>query len=256
MVKILAFHSSRGGTGKSLIASNLAAILAEKGSNVALLDFDFRAPSLATIFKADESRRYWLDSFLEGECKIEETLLDITERYGTKGQFLIGLADPRVEAMSRIAGMDRRWQARALRRTLSLRTELGTEFVLLDTSPGVEYSSVNAIVSSDLSVLVSTMDLLDLEGAQRIIRDLYDAFEKKTMILINKAMPHELASDEGRQRILKGLVERFSQPLLAVIPCYCDLLLFSRSTPFALEHPDHPFSRALRAVAKKLEEAA
>jgi len=255
VVKILAFHSSRGGTGKSLIASNLAAILAEKGRSVALLDFNFRAPSLATIFNVDESRSYWLDSFLAGECGIEETLVDITERYGTRGRFLIGLADPRIEAMSRIASVDRRWQTRALRRILSLRKELDVEFIFLDTSPGVEYSSVNAIASSDLSILVSTMDLLDLEGAQRIIRDLYDAFEKKTLILINKAMPHELASDEGRKRLLQELAERFSQPILAVIPCYCDLLLSNRSTLFALEHPDHPFSGVLREVAKKLEES-
>ncbi len=50
MTKTLAFHSSRGGTGKTVIATNLATIWAKKGLKIALLDLDFRAPSLAGTF--------------------------------------------------------------------------------------------------------------------------------------------------------------------------------------------------------------
>ncbi len=259
MAKVIAFHSSRGGTGKTLIASNLAFIIAKRGRDVALLDLDFRAPSLATVFGVDEARKYWMNDLLDGRCRVGEVLVDLTDRYETKGRLLIGPADPRMEAMSRAARRDRRWQTRALRRLLAMRDELddrlGSELILLDTSPGVEYSSVNAIVGSDLSILVSTMDLLDLEGAQRMIRDLYRVFERRVMVLINKAVPHELSSDEGRRRLLQELAERFTVPLLAVIPCYCDILLSSRSTLFALDHPNHPFSRALGEIAKRLEGA-
>lgn len=49
--KTIAIHSSRGGTGKSVIATNLAIILARRGLNVALLDLDFRAPSRRQFFR-------------------------------------------------------------------------------------------------------------------------------------------------------------------------------------------------------------
>ena len=52
MVKVICIHSSRGGTGKTLIALNIAATYASMGKSVALLDLDFRAPSLYTVFEA------------------------------------------------------------------------------------------------------------------------------------------------------------------------------------------------------------
>ncbi|MEJ2724265.1 MAG: P-loop NTPase, partial [Deltaproteobacteria bacterium] len=48
--KAISIHSSLGGTGKTVIAVNLAVILAKKGFKIAILDLDFRAPSLATVF--------------------------------------------------------------------------------------------------------------------------------------------------------------------------------------------------------------
>ena len=46
MGKSISIHSSRGGTGKTLLATNLAVLYAQSGLNVALIDLDFRAPSL------------------------------------------------------------------------------------------------------------------------------------------------------------------------------------------------------------------
>jgi chromosome partitioning protein len=38
MIKIIAFHSYKGGTGKTTIAANFAAMLAKKGYRVFLMD--------------------------------------------------------------------------------------------------------------------------------------------------------------------------------------------------------------------------
>ena len=52
MGKIIAFHSYKGGTGKTLLSINLAATYAKNGKDVCLLDLDFRAPSLQARFKS------------------------------------------------------------------------------------------------------------------------------------------------------------------------------------------------------------
>ena len=72
MVKMISIHSSRGGTGKSLISSNITAILASNGRNIALLDFDFRAPSLLTIFQAKKNAKNWINNYLDGKARLEE----------------------------------------------------------------------------------------------------------------------------------------------------------------------------------------
>jgi len=49
---IITVHSYKGGTGKTLLSVNLAAMFADRGKKTCLLDLDFRAPSLCVIFKA------------------------------------------------------------------------------------------------------------------------------------------------------------------------------------------------------------
>ncbi|MCX6644506.1 MAG: P-loop NTPase, partial [Candidatus Bathyarchaeota archaeon] len=51
MSKIIAVHSYKGGTGKTLLSVNLAATLAKNGKKVCIFDLDFRAPSLFAILK-------------------------------------------------------------------------------------------------------------------------------------------------------------------------------------------------------------
>jgi MinD-like ATPase involved in chromosome partitioning or flagellar assembly len=54
MGKIIAVHSYKGGTGKTLLSTNLAATFARLGKKVCLFDLDFRAPSLFAILKIDK----------------------------------------------------------------------------------------------------------------------------------------------------------------------------------------------------------
>ena len=63
--KVLAFHSSRGGTGKTTLAANLALAYAFEGLNVVFLDLDFRAPSLFSVFSKGVRRpvKKWLNDF-------------------------------------------------------------------------------------------------------------------------------------------------------------------------------------------------
>ena len=258
MVKIISIHSSRGGTGKSLISSNIAAILASEGRNVAIIDFDFRAPSLLTIFQAKGMPRKYVNSYLEGKSKIQEIMVDLTNKWKTKGKLYVGFANPDMEAMREIARKDRRWQMNALKRVTAMKSVLADEFkvdiIIIDTSPGVQYSSVNAVVSSDVSLIVSSLDQLDIEGVQRIITDLYDPFEKNTYVLVNKARPYMFISEESKKKLLEETRQVFSKPLIAIIPCYCDILLAQRVSIFYLDNPEHQFSWALREVALRLEQ--
>jgi MinD-like ATPase involved in chromosome partitioning or flagellar assembly len=258
--KAISIHSSRGGTGKTVIATNLAAIYASKGLNVALLDLDFRAPSLAEVFlKAIRCPvRYWLNDFLDGRCTVEQAMVDVSEAYPFKGKLLLGLANPAIEAIRNIMEKSRAWEVTAVKRLFSLRStlfsNLDIDCCIFDTSPGIQYTSINAVVSSDVAVVVATLDSLDLKGVENMLGELYDAFAKRPLVLINKGFPEtRIWSSEKQKSLISKMAKVLKHPVLSVIPCYCDVLQAERTSLLAVEKPDHPFLRNLEDVAEKLD---
>lgn len=55
VAKIIAVGSGKGGVGKSTVACNLAAVLADKGFKVGVIDADILGPSVAKIFGVSEA---------------------------------------------------------------------------------------------------------------------------------------------------------------------------------------------------------
>ncbi len=258
-IKTISVHSSRGGTGKTVIATNLAAILANKGFTVALLDLDFRAPSLAMVFSEGIKLpvKCWLNDFLNGKCDGAQVFTDVSGRYNLKGKLLIGLANPAIDAMRNVMEKSRAWEVTAVKKLFSLISILNdtkVDFLVSDTSPGMQYSSVNAIVSSDISIMVTTLDSIDLKGTEDMLSELYDALEKKAVILANKASPEtRIKSTKYNMNVADKLEKILKHPVIGVIPCYCDVLQSERTSLLAVEKPNHPFVKNLAEVAEKLE---
>jgi MinD-like ATPase involved in chromosome partitioning or flagellar assembly len=258
--KAISIHSSRGGTGKTIIATNLAAIYASRGLNVALLDLDFRAPSLATVFSnwIKAPVKHWMNDFLNGQCRAEQVLISVSEVYPLRGKLLLGLANPSIEAVRNIMEKSRAWEVTAVKRLFSLRSTLFSEMNLdcciFDTSPGVQYTSINAVIASDICVIVTTLDSLDLKGVENMLVELYDAFAKRTVVLINKAFAEAQIWSMEKQRDLISEMERvLKHPIIGMIPCYCDVLQAKRASLLAVDMPYHPFLRNLKEVAETLE---
>ena len=76
MTKCIAFHSYKGGTGKTTIASNFAVLLAKKGYRVFLMDLDVYAPSLQAYFEKEPTK--WINDFFWNNAQVDEVLVDLT----------------------------------------------------------------------------------------------------------------------------------------------------------------------------------
>jgi septum site-determining protein MinD len=262
MSKCISIHSSRGGTGKTMLATNLAILYAQQGKNVALLDLDFRAPSLFGVFsKALKSPiDCYINTYFDGRCPAEAALVNVSDEYGLKGKLLIGFSNPDVIVIRSMAEKSQAWETSAMKKLFSLRSKLfskmGIDYCIYDTSPGVQYTSVNAAVSSDLTIVVTTLDSLDMQGTQNMLSDLYDAFERKTVILLNKVFPeiHTLSNKNKTDMI--GLVEKsLNRSVIGAIPCYCGVLQTERSKIMAIEDPTHPFIKNLDEIKIKLDKS-
>jgi septum site-determining protein MinD len=249
----MAFHSYKGGTGKTLLSVNLGTILANRGNKICLLDLDFRAPSLHVAFKKDNSE-YWMNDYLNRVCEVDNVLTDCSSNPVTNGKMFVGFADPSTEAIREMASKDRKWELNALGRLFSLRNhllkELHFDYVIFDTSPGLPYSSINAIVSTDVVLVVTTLDKSDLEGSQRMMLELYELFEKKTEVILNKVPVDCLPSESQMRKQID--FEKLQLPIVGTIPCSCDLLNAEGEYFFVSERPNHPFTTTLQEIATKI----
>ena len=84
MTKCLAFHSYKGGTGKSTISFNLSAQMVKRGLKVLLLDLDVYAPSLQTYL--DIRPDHWINDFLFEDVKLNQVVTDLTHVKIRSGQ--------------------------------------------------------------------------------------------------------------------------------------------------------------------------
>ncbi len=257
--KIIAIHSSRGGTGKTTIATNLALTYAREGLNIALLDLDFRAPSLFGVFSKGIKKpvKHWLNDFMLNQCMIEQVLIDVSDKYSLNGNLLIGLANPALEAIRSMMGRSRAWEVSAAKKLFSIRTtlfnDLQIDCCILDTSPGIQYSSINAVASSDVTALVVTLNPVDIKGVKTMLAEFYDEFEKNAVVLVNKVFPQTRIVSESKLNELADKMEKaFEHTIIGTIPCYCDVLEANRGSFLIIEQPFHPFLTDLQEVAKKL----
>ena len=255
MGKTLAFHSYKGGTGKTSLVVNVGALYAKQGANVCLLDYDFRAPSLNVLFKAKP--QFWLNDYLEGKCSIVDTLVEESERFKLEGKLWVSFANPSLEALKDIMGKDRKWEVKALSKTLAGKKEIlrekNVDYIIYDTSPGAQYSSINALAGADIVSLVMKADEFDLEGTKELSKGVYEALGRKSGIILNKIPMEQIAAGGGKEAFGKRIESDMGMPLVGVIPCMCELMAFGGKTIYTIEKPDHTFTRSVGEIAETLK---
>uniref|UniRef100_A0A7C3IYB0 AAA domain-containing protein n=1 Tax=Candidatus Methanomethylicus mesodigestus TaxID=1867258 RepID=A0A7C3IYB0_9CREN len=256
MGKFITIHSYKGGTGKSHLAANLAVIYALQGKKVCLLDMDFRAPTLQIVFEPKNVKRY-INDVLNSMANVEDGLVDCSNKIEGKGTLFVGFADFSSEAIRDMISKGKKWEAEALHRILSMRKEilerLKFDVCIADTSPGIQYSSINAVVAADVAVVVSTLDDSDIAGTSKMISELYEVFQKKTVVIINKAIGGIDFKDMEKAKIVDELQNKYKEAVIGILPCFCEVGRVKRAQIFAYNYPKHPFTETMRVIAAKLD---
>ena len=267
ILKTIAFHSYKGGTGKTTLISNLAALYAKNGFNVALLDFDLYAPSLSSYFKKKPSA--FINDLLSGQAKISDVVYDLTSELGLKGKFLVGFSSSRKEDVNEIEiKHDSKWQIEAVKRFIKAKQELNDQFkidyLFLDTSPGIRYWSINTLATSDYIFLLLKDSDMDIEGTRKMIIDIYDSLSRygaKYFVILNK-VPGETVKEESmlikdEKAWIIELERVVGADVVGSIPCFCDIQFSRHEFLFSIRQPSHPFSTRMEKIAdtiKKLSE--
>ena len=262
-MKIIAFHSYKGGTGKTHLSANLATVLARKGYKTVLLDLDFRGPNLQTL-TGIETKITINDLLFDPDLSGEDILISFEEKYNIP--LFVAYASTDFRKMGDIVRADKKQRQRSLKRILRLRDELsesGFDFVIIDTSPGVQMESIDGLVISDATCLVLKADDFDIAGTKSMVNQLYSLLDSKNYVILNRVVAETCPPEAGvwSEKDMK-LVEKFEQTIkdemrlevVTSIPCFCEVAREGSRSIFSLKHPEHPFSKYIETLAEKLLE--
>jgi chromosome partitioning protein len=258
-LRTVAFHSYKGGTGKTTLISNVAALYAKNGFNIALLDFDIYAPSLSAYYKKKPS--LFINDLLSGQAKISEIMHDLTTELGLQGKFLVGFSSPRKEDINEIeVRHDSKWQIEAVKRFVAAKKELvekyKIDYLFLDTSPGIRYWSINTLATADYIFLLLKDSDMDVEGTRKMINDIYDSLSRygaKYYVILNKVPGQTVAECTREQAWIAELERTIGAEIIGCIPCYCDIQFSRHEFLFSIRQPDHPFSIRLAKIAETIK---
>jgi MinD-like ATPase involved in chromosome partitioning or flagellar assembly len=290
MTKCIALHSYKGGTGKSTISSNLSASLAKKGLTAVLLDVDVYAPSLQDYFQWQPKKS--INDYLFENANIDEVIHDLSsvlnkfsspndgeQTDSSKGKLLVAFSSTSKDEIYKLDGAVRQEGSKIqlLRKFLMLREEIvskyNADFIIIDTSPGIRYWSINSLAIADTILLSLKLDGIDLKGTRLLAREIYDSLTKlgtKSYLLLNRAagycLPPILACEQtsATQEMFNNTVDNQSAVIsklnadigmdtILSIPCYCDIQFDSNEFLTALRYPNHPFADKIDALIEKLK---
>jgi chromosome partitioning protein len=285
--KCIAFHSYKGGTGKSTISANISVLLVQRGYNVLLLDMDVYAPTLQTYFSQEPN--YWINNFLFNTAEFENVIYDLTRLIRNfpnsqnpqqkLGKLFVSFSNSSKEEITKLDGTLRQDASKLelLRKFIMIKEEMAyqndIDYIIIDTSPGIRYWSINSLAIADLILLSLKMDSIDIEGTKKMANEIYSAFTKlgtKSVLLFNRAagycLPPNLiqetsyAPEANYANVLaeqSTITDRFKKDvdmeIIGNIPCYCDIQFDNKEFLTVLKHPYHPFTHLLNNLVDKID---
>ena len=269
--KTLAFHSYKGGTGKTTLISNLAALYAMSGLKICLLDFDLYAPSLSMYFR--KKPNMYLNNLLRGDLDqpngaidASSMIVDVTSELGLKGKLLLGFSSPSREDINDIEFQhEQKWQLKAIKRFQSFKNQMFEEqdldYLFLDTSPGIRYWSINTLATANMLFLIMKVSDMDIAGTKKMVNDIYDVLTRygksKYFIILNKVpggqSSNGLKWDFNEREWETELQKDIGTQVVGSVPCFCDIQFNRHEFLFAVKQPEHPFSKKVIDLAEKIK---
>jgi MinD-like ATPase involved in chromosome partitioning or flagellar assembly len=245
MVMTISIHSHKGGTGKTMISVNLAAVLVQRGYNVAVIDLDLGAPSLQTY--APNRSDPTLNEFFLQERDITDVIFDASYLLpkDTKNKLYFALASLDTEKISAMEQRDKHKQLNDLYLLMGIvRNKLpnnpwNVDFIIIDTSPGMSTSSINSVAASNHLMVIFKLINGDLEGTGELVKTLHGSLNLDTSLVLNQ-VPSSFVNYGGYEKTISLIEQKIIAPISnnknisfgGII--LTDLSVLERETEFAI----------------------
>lgn len=239
--KVLTVFSTKGGVGKSLMATNTAVALSEAGQRVCLIDLDVNSGDVAIMLQLNPS--HTINDLIAFNGMIDEgALQSIFTRHSDRLSI--------VAAPVRLDSPDHATTDDIGRMIDTLKSMF--DFVVIDTSGVFDDNALTALDRTDTIILVATLDIPALKGLKLATGtlDLLNYSRDTWTFVLNRADGKVgLSVDEFESTLgLKSDISLVSsREVLAAV---------NRGQALVSAYPSHPNSKAITGFAEKFIEAS
>jgi len=244
-MKVIVFHSYKGGTGKTTLALNTAVNLARRGFKTLVIDADLNAPTFDSIFPNITPKYRFNELFEKSAAGEEEKNIpkpsDLPTNSGFDSRLDIVFADPKPKFGQGLLSMDKTFHAEALKKLVETKKEfekLGYDYLVMDTSPSMSLASINAIIIADATIMVLRPNQYGISGTTFLFKELYSMLgtvKRKDFMIFNQVVPgtpKKFITDWERHFKKKLNVET-----IGVILCNCGIALNLLHGKLIMEDP-------------------
>ena len=243
---VLAVASGKGGTGKSVLATNLAVLASSGGIRALLMDADLGLANAHLLLNLNP--RFHVGDFLEGRCRLRDALVT-----GPGGIDLL----PGSSGARRLASMTLADLSRTGGELLALPPRWSE--VVVDLPAGLSRATLAVLAAARDVLLVSTPDLTAMADAYALIKTTARSMGPKDYhLVVNRCRSAAEALEVHRR--LDGMADRFLSRRIG----FAGFLLedaairrsVSRRRPILLEDPAAGAALAIRGIRDHLAEIA
>lgn len=200
--KAIVFVSGKGGTGKTVLVSNLGAILAMQGYKVALVDMDLGLRNLDLCLGLQNQVVYDLADILLGVCKVKQALIR-DKRFNE----LYLIPAPQYITEGDITPLHTKVLCEKLKKSF--------DYILIDAPAGIGEGFELAVSGADEGLVVTTPEYSALRDADAVAGLL-----KESGITVRNYIINKVHADLMRGGFIPDLEEIAGQmriPLLGII---------------------------------------
>jgi MinD-like ATPase involved in chromosome partitioning or flagellar assembly len=256
MGQVVSVHSFRGGTGKSNLVANLAAALATDGKRVGVIDTDIQSPGIHVLFNLDlQQVAYTLNDYLLGHCSVEATAFDVSRSLSPErsqqiaaGQGAIYLIPSSMKVNEITAILRQGYDISLLTEGYQqLVKQLGLDYLLIDTHPGINEETLLSIGLSDALLVILRSDQQDFQGTALTMRVAKQLKVPRLGLVVNKLLP-----DFDHQDVQSSMEATFEAPVVAILPLDTDMIRLGSRDLFCLRFPTYELSQQVYKLASWL----
>ena len=203
MARKIVVTSGKGGVGKTTVAVNLAARLAQKGQRVILCDADFGLNNVDVCAGVEHLVTYDIVDIIEGRCRAKQALV----KHPLYGNLFV--------LTSSHSAPERYISPQAVKVVLDgLAPQF--DFIFIDCPAGIDDGFHRAVATADEAIVVTTPQISALRDADKVITVLKSYHLNDLSVVLNKVRGDLLMSGDCLSP--NEVTELLKLPLCGLLP--------------------------------------